>query len=166
MTRTMEGHDLRGNFAMESVASFAWNRWQLSYGTGGNFRAEYARSNRHPVATRAFSWYGMGMDKTPFDLTPEQKGLLAALSHETGKPIHTLVAKALEELQEHERPRHGHGETNGHETDTSTPSPAAYTPIWERIRETFSNLSEEDLASLPADGAAHVDHYAYGLPKR
>ena len=27
---------------MESVATFVWNRWQLSYGTGGNFRAEYA----------------------------------------------------------------------------------------------------------------------------
>jgi hypothetical protein len=37
---------MRGNFAMESVASFAWNRWQLSYGTGGNFRAEYAPDSR------------------------------------------------------------------------------------------------------------------------
>jgi hypothetical protein len=27
---------------MESVASLAWNWWQLSYGIGGNFRAEYA----------------------------------------------------------------------------------------------------------------------------
>jgi hypothetical protein len=108
----------------------------------------------------------MGMEKTPFELTPEQKGLLASLSRETGKPIPALLAKALEELREHERPGHAHGETNGHETEASTTPPEAYKPIWERIRATFSNLSEEDLKSLPADGAAHVDHYAYGLPKR
>jgi hypothetical protein len=53
------------------------------------------------------------------------------------------------------------GETNG-----SARAGAAPKPIWEKIRETFSNLSEEDLASLPVDGAAQVDHYAYGLPKR
>ena len=29
---------------MESVASLAWNWWQLSYGIGGNFRTEYALS--------------------------------------------------------------------------------------------------------------------------
>jgi hypothetical protein len=40
----------------------------------------------------------MGMDTTPFDLTPEQKGMLAALSRETGKPIPALIAKALEDL--------------------------------------------------------------------
>jgi len=42
---------MRDNFTMESVASFAWNQWQLSYGTGGNFRMErvatFAR-NTHP----------------------------------------------------------------------------------------------------------------------
>jgi hypothetical protein len=37
---------MRGKFAMESVASFAWNQWQLSSGTGGNFRAEYASKAR------------------------------------------------------------------------------------------------------------------------
>jgi hypothetical protein len=31
---------------MESVASLAWNQWQVSYGIGGNFRAEYAASAR------------------------------------------------------------------------------------------------------------------------
>jgi hypothetical protein len=105
------------------------------------------------------------MEQTPFELTPEQKGMLASLSRETGKPVPTLLAKALEELQEHERPDHANGETNGHETEALAPQ-EPYKPIWERIRETFSNLSEEDLDSLPADGAAQVDHYAYGLPKR
>ena len=106
------------------------------------------------------------MDTTPFDLTPEQKGMLASLSRETGKPIPVLLAKALEVLQERERSDPAPDETNGHET-AEAPSPReTCEPIWERSRETFSNLSEEDLHSLPADGAAQVDHYAYGLPKR
>lgn len=106
------------------------------------------------------------MDTTPFDLTPEQKGLLAALSRETGKPIPVLLAKALEALQERERSDPSHDETNGHETAEAPAPQGPCQPIWERIRETFSNLSEEDLNALPVDGAAQVDHYAYGLPKR
>ena len=117
------------------------------------------------IAQRGFSWYSGHMEQTPFELTTEQKGILATLSRETGKPISALLAEALEVLQEHERPRHAHGETNGHETEALAPQEAS-TPIWERIRATFSNLSEEDRASLPVDGAAQVDHYAYGLPKR
>ena len=105
------------------------------------------------------------METTPFELTPEQKGMLASLSRETGKPIPALIAKALEELQEHEHSGHTNGET--HRSTTEAPVPQeVYKPIWERIRETVSNLSEEELASLPVDGAAQVDHYAYGLPKR
>jgi hypothetical protein len=96
-------------------------------------------------------------------LTPEQKGMLASLSRETGTPIPALIAKALEVLQEHERADQAQGEANGHKT--AAPQ-MTYTPIWERIRETFSNLSEDDVESLPVDGAAQVDHYAYGLPKR
>ena len=107
----------------------------------------------------------MGMDTTPFDLTPEQKGMLAALSRETGKPISALIAKALEDLQEHEHTGHAPGEINGHEREAPAPQEASK-PIWERIVETFSDLSEEDLERLPVDGAAQVDHYAYGLPKR
>jgi hypothetical protein len=33
---------MSGKLAMESVASLAWNQWQLCRGIGGNFRAEYA----------------------------------------------------------------------------------------------------------------------------
>ena len=73
-----------------------------------------------------------------------------------------LVAEALRLLQEHEAAEDSDtGETNGSAQDAAAPK-----PIWENIRETLSNLSEEDPASLPVDGAAQVDHYAYGLPKR
>ena len=56
------------------------------------------------------------MEHTPFELTPEQKGMLALLLDETGQSVPTLlaaIAAALEELQERERhtppsPRHKH----------------------------------------------------------
>jgi len=117
------------------------------------------------LAAPGFPWYGVTMEPTPFDLTPEQKGILSSLSRETGKPIPVLLAKALEALQARERSDSAHDETNDHETE-APPAQETCKPIWERIRETFSNLSEEDLNSLPVDGAAQVDHYAYGLPKR
>ena len=53
------------------------------------------------------SWYGSPMEATPFDLTPEQKGLLVALAQETGKSIPILIAEALEELEEHVHARPG-----------------------------------------------------------
>jgi len=108
------------------------------------------------------------MDTTPFALTPEQKDKLAALARETGQPAATLlaaIAAALEELDVREQAAHAPGERNGHETEASASQPG-HTPIWERICTTFGNLSEDDVASLPVDGAAQVDHYAYGLPKR
>ena len=39
-------------------------------------------------------------------------------------------------------------------------------PIWEVIAENMKGVPAEDLADLPKDGASHVDHYVYGLPKR
>jgi hypothetical protein len=39
------------------------------------------------------------METQKIELTPEQQGLLAALSQETGEPVDALLDKALEELQ-------------------------------------------------------------------
>lgn len=60
------------------------------------------------------------MEQTPFELTSEQKGLLATLSRETGKPIPALLAEALEVLQEHERLHHP--------TDATPPPPSLPQP--------------------------------------
>jgi predicted DNA-binding protein len=38
------------------------------------------------------------MEPTAFALTPEQKSLLEALARETGKPVSSLIAQALEGL--------------------------------------------------------------------
>src|SRR5205809_3647963 len=49
---------------------------------------------RESLAAWGFPWYGVDMEHTPFELTPEQKGMLASLSHETGKPIPLLLTEA------------------------------------------------------------------------
>jgi antitoxin component of MazEF toxin-antitoxin module len=39
-------------------------------------------------------------------------------------------------------------------------------PIWERIAALAAETPPEEVAKLPADGAAQIDHYLYGHPKR
>ena len=53
------------------------------------------------------------MATNPFELTPEQKGLLVTLAQETGKPIPALMAEALEGLQEQVHPRADAPTTSG-----------------------------------------------------
>jgi len=99
------------------------------------------------------------MEQTSFELTPKQKGILATLSRETGKPVPALLDEALDVLQEREHV--------GHTASTTTPpQSAAPKPIWEQFAEAFDDVPEEELARLPTDLAAQVDHYVYGLPKR
>jgi antitoxin component of MazEF toxin-antitoxin module len=38
-------------------------------------------------------------------------------------------------------------------------------PIWERIIALTADAPPEELAKLPTDGAAQIDHYLYGTPK-
>ncbi len=106
------------------------------------------------------------MDMQPYDLTPKQKSLLQSLSRKTGRDIPSLIAKALGKLRADVHPDNGHGANGGDEEQADMQPEESHKPIWEQIRETFSNVPEEELESLPVDGAAQVDHYAYGLPKR
>ncbi|HLN28204.1 MAG TPA: AbrB/MazE/SpoVT family DNA-binding domain-containing protein [Gemmataceae bacterium] len=39
-------------------------------------------------------------------------------------------------------------------------------PIWERIAARAAETPAEEVDKLPADGAAQIDHYLYGHPKR
>jgi len=107
------------------------------------------------------------MEQTPFELTPKQKGILATLARETGKPIPALLDEALEVLQEHERAGHDHSTGHDHGLPPPVASPQeAPKPIWELFEEASRNIPEEELARLPTDLAAQVDHYIYGTPKR
>ena len=109
------------------------------------------------------------METKPFELTREQKARLQSLSQELDKPISTLIDEALEGLQAQVCPVKGevHREADGNKAQERATQPeAADKPIWERIQDAFSHVPEDELESLPVDGAAQVDHYAYGLPKR
>ena len=39
-------------------------------------------------------------------------------------------------------------------------------PVWQRFQNAACSIPEEELASLPPDGASEHDHYLYGIPKR
>jgi hypothetical protein len=39
-------------------------------------------------------------------------------------------------------------------------------PIWERLAARAAETPPEEVSKLPADGAAEIDHYLYGHPKR
>jgi antitoxin component of MazEF toxin-antitoxin module len=39
-------------------------------------------------------------------------------------------------------------------------------PIWERLAALTADAPPEELDKLPPDGAAQIDHYLYGHPKR
>jgi hypothetical protein len=119
-----------------------------------------------PLATIRFSWYGLHMETTPFDLTPAQKSLLQSLSQETGKSVTALIEEALAGLQEQVRPLHG--ERNGDKDPQQPPlQPDADVPqpIWE-VFSTTEDIPDEEWEKLPTDLATQHDHYIYGTPKR
>lgn len=39
-------------------------------------------------------------------------------------------------------------------------------PFWERIAALTTDIPEEEYAKVPPGGAAHIDEYLYGHPKR
>ena len=39
-------------------------------------------------------------------------------------------------------------------------------PVWERVAALTADAPSEELAKLPADGAAQLDHYLYNVPRR
>ena len=107
------------------------------------------------------------MEKTPFDLTPAQKGLLEALAHETGKAIPALLDEALQGLQDQVQRHRENGTATERATAThATESHDARPPIWEAFIEASLDIPDEELDRLPTDGAAQHDHYIYGTPKR
>ena len=109
----------------------------------------------------------MLVESTPFELTPEQKGLLESLARETGMSVASLLAKALERFQEDVHPHHVNGETNSGDAHASAvPLQESRKPIWERFEDASRTIPDEELDRLPTDLAAQIDHYMYGTPKR
>jgi hypothetical protein len=107
------------------------------------------------------------MEKTSFDLTPAQKGLLEALARETGKAIPALLDEALQELQDQVQRRCENDTATEQATTTrAAGSHDARPPIWEAFIAASLDIPDEELDRLPIDGAAQHDHYIYGTPKR
>jgi hypothetical protein len=109
------------------------------------------------------------MEMNEIELTPEQKGVLASLSEETGEPVDTLIDKALAALQAHMRARRVHETANGSKNTQGAACQGAAErdkPIWEKFIEASRDIPDEELDRLPADLASQVDHYVYGTPKR
>jgi predicted DNA-binding antitoxin AbrB/MazE fold protein len=52
-----------------------------------------------------------------------------------------------------------------HERVSITVEPARI-PIWEKIIALTADIPPEELDKPPVDGAAQLDHYLYGAPKR
>lgn len=38
--------------------------------------------------------------------------------------------------------------------------------VWQEIREIVQDVPDEEWQKLPRDGAANIDHYLYGAPKK
>jgi len=110
------------------------------------------------------------METNPFELTPEQKGLLVALAQETGKPIPALMAEALEGLQDQVHPHTDTPTTSGNGGQAEPPadqeSPPGTKHLWEIAADLLKDVPQEVLDRLPPDGATQHDHYIYGTPKR
>jgi predicted DNA-binding antitoxin AbrB/MazE fold protein len=52
-----------------------------------------------------------------------------------------------------------------HEKVQITVKPAR-PPVWERIATRAERTPPEEMIKLPRDGAAQIDHYLYGHPRR
>ena len=68
-----------------------------------------------------------------------------------------VIRKALDALdaeEQHEAPPPAKGKKG----------PAV--PLWQRFQNAVGSIPEEELATLPPDGASEHDHYLYGMPKR
>lgn len=78
------------------------------------------------------------------ELTPEQRGILATLSRETGKSIPALLDEALAASQEGKTPEAKHG---------AVPTFPRHKPLGEIAAELFGEIPDEELARLPIDGA-------------
>jgi hypothetical protein len=99
------------------------------------------------------------METGNIELTPQQKGMLASLSQETGEPVSALIDKALEDLQEHMRTGRANGKRGSHAAEDNPK------PIWEVFAD-VGDIPEEEWEKLPTDLATQHDHYIYGTPKR
>ena len=80
-----------------------------------------------------------------------------------------LLQKAIERTQalpEDEQDRVARVMLHEIETVTQNGDESVTKSVWEIIQDAFKDIPEEEWEKLPKDGAAELDHYLYGTPKR
>ncbi len=80
-----------------------------------------------------------------------------------------LLKKAIERTQalpEDEQDRVARVMLHEIETVTQNGDESVTKSVWEIIQDAFKDIPEEEWEKLPKDGAAEIDHYLYGSPKR
>ena len=86
-------------------------------------------------------------------LEPSEEAKLIAAARAKGLSADALVREAIDPIlsskPDHER--HAKRELR---------------PIWELIDDNMRDVTAEEFAALPKDGASELDHYLYGHPKR
>ena len=66
------------------------------------------------------------------------------------------VTQALRQLQREDEASAPNGDLQS----------STVTPVWERIVQIMSKVPDSVIDQMPTDGAAQLDHYIYGTPKR
>jgi hypothetical protein len=85
-------------------------------------------------------------------LQPKEEAKLTAMAQAKGLSTDALVREALDKILA-DAPEQLAG-----------PSREAR-PIWEVMLDSIKDISPEEFARLPKDGASEHDHYLYGHPK-
>ena len=92
------------------------------------------------------------------NLSEKLDAALKAQAQATGISEAGFVEKVLEQvLDPHPR---------SVEEQASVSGAKHFRPLSARIREIWSDMSDEDRAEYPEGGAYQIDHHVYGLPKR
>jgi len=100
-------------------------------------------------------WYALFM---PISLSPDLDDRIQQKVIRAGyRTPDEVIRKALDALDAQEQ-------QNVRQPGTVKKKPAV--PVWQRFQEAARVIPEEELVSLPPDGASEHDHYLYGLPKR
>ena len=86
-------------------------------------------------------------------LQPQEEAMLVALAQAKGVSTDELVREALEKIL-----ADAPNLRNGLRQESR--------PIWDVILDNMKDVSPEEFALLPNDGASEHDHYLHGHPKR
>jgi hypothetical protein len=86
-------------------------------------------------------------------LRPQEEAKLIALAQAKGLSTDALVREALNTIL---------AEAPDESATPNLESP----PIWEVIHRNMQDVTPEEFARLPKDGASEHDHFLYGHPKR